>query len=270
MRAPHRGHACRARADAAGRARRRRSFKARFVAPLGRAHAAAADFGRPVFVAAAFFLAARAAGVRVQRAALCSAAGVAAGELAATLTQMEALCADLFRGADAEADADGAAGGGEKDAAARKKRARAAEGLEAGIAMLPPLPQQQAVPLAAASGALRAALTSPPVARAQRAQHATPRAAVRCSSPKAGGSARARRTPGSAGAGAGAPAGTPASSARRTRAAAVADAASGGSAGAARRAAAAAAQQTPRSAAKRGRLSFEDGAAAAKTPRGQQ
>lgn len=82
------------------------SFKSRFVTSLGRKQSASADFSRPVFAAAAFALAARAAGIRVPRPQLCAAAGVAPAELTAMLTQMAHLCADLFKGAGLAEDED--------------------------------------------------------------------------------------------------------------------------------------------------------------------
>ena len=62
------------------------------MAPLGQ-RAAQADFTRPVFPAAAFFLACRAAKVPVDRAQLCSAVGIAGSDLSPVLAAMQELCA---------------------------------------------------------------------------------------------------------------------------------------------------------------------------------
>ena len=62
------------------------------MAPLGQ-RAAQADFTRPVFPAAAFFLACRAAKVPVDRAQLCSAVGIAGSDLSPVLASMQELCA---------------------------------------------------------------------------------------------------------------------------------------------------------------------------------
>jgi hypothetical protein len=69
-----------------------RRYKARLVAPLGQ-RAAQADFTRPAFPAAAFFLACRAAKVPVDRAQLCSAVGIAGSDLSPVLASMQELCA---------------------------------------------------------------------------------------------------------------------------------------------------------------------------------
>jgi origin recognition complex subunit 6 len=66
------------------------------VAPLERARAAAADFSRPVFVAAAFYLAARSQKVSINRPQLCAAVGIASAELSTVVAAMEELCADLL------------------------------------------------------------------------------------------------------------------------------------------------------------------------------
>ena len=62
------------------------------MAPLGQ-RAAQADFTRPVFPAAAFFLACRASKVHVDRSQLCSAVGIASSDLSPVLASMQELCA---------------------------------------------------------------------------------------------------------------------------------------------------------------------------------
>jgi hypothetical protein len=230
------------------------SFKARFVAPLCRARAAAADFGRPVFGAAAFFLAARAAGVRVPRAQLCSTAGVSSEEFGSTLAQMEALCADMFGDVDEDEEGgEGADGVAQGKAGARKKAART----DARPAAVPAL---AALRMVATTPAVRA---SPRKATQQQVQALQQQKAEEECTPggasRNGGGTKARRTPGEAPVAAGA---TPASSARLTRAAAAGAVAGAGAGG----------SPTPRrsSASKRSRLSFDSGdaaPAAAKTPR---
>ena len=222
---------------------RRCSFKARFVAPLGRS-AATADFSRPVFGAVAFYMAARAAGVRVPRAQLCSAAGVSAEEFGSTLAQMEELCGDLFD------DGDDDDAGGQEGAKSKKRKsggrssADAAQAAAAGVVgavRLPPL-------LGLATRASPRKL--PQQQRQERQQQlggSTPRGGASMRTP-GGDVGRAKRTPAS-------PAHTTPASARRTRAAAGAEAAGAGAS-----AGRSPAVRAGGSAAKRARLSFESGA----------
>ncbi|KAL4423114.1 hypothetical protein ABPG77_004797 [Micractinium sp. CCAP 211/92] len=71
------------------------AYKERFVRSLPPAQQARVDFGRPVFLAAAFYLVARKHKVQVDRMKLLGPLGVAATEFAQVCASMADLCADL-------------------------------------------------------------------------------------------------------------------------------------------------------------------------------
>ena len=74
------------------------AYKERFVRSLPVAQQGRVDFGRPVFLAVAFFLVARKHRVAVDRLKLLGPLGVAATEFAEVSASMADLCADLVGG----------------------------------------------------------------------------------------------------------------------------------------------------------------------------
>ena len=88
------------------------AYKTRFVARLPEARRGHVDFGRPVFLAAAFFLVARKNRVAVDRSKLLPPLGVTAAEFSEVLASMSDLCAELVGTADAERRKRKAGGGG--------------------------------------------------------------------------------------------------------------------------------------------------------------